>query len=239
LFTKKFEEETNLRTFIVMDTSSSMLFPYKEKDIHNKLYFSVFCAAALIYLLRKQRDAVGLVLFSGEVELITAARISLLHARMLYARLNELISPSFAGLKRTTSAAKALHHLAENIHKRSLVIIFSDMLDSGDSSELFAALQHLRYKKHEVILFHVRDKKREELLEYVNRPYRFVDMETGQELKLNPNEVRDIYTKSVADFNNQVRLHCGQYNIDLIETDINKDFAEVLLPYLIKRGKLY
>ena len=111
---------------------------------------------------------------------------------------------------------------------------------SDDSEEeLLGALQHLRYNKHEVILFHVKDKKHELDFEFQNRPYKFIDMETGNEVKLNPGDIRKEYIKQTASFKEKLKYKCGQYKIDLIEADINEDFKEILLPYLIKRGKLF
>ncbi len=239
LFVKKFEEETNLRCYIVVDTSSSMLFPYRDNKKVSKLTFSVVSAAALIHLLRRQRDAVGLTLFSNEIDLQTPSRLSSVHARHLFNELQKLISPDFTALKRTTSAAKSLHLIAENTHKRSLIILFSDMISSEDPEEIFAALQHLRHKKHDVILFHVTDKKLEQDFTFGNRPFRFIDMETGAELKLNPNNIREEYILAMNKFLSQLKLRCGQYNIDLVEADINENFSEVLQPFILKRSKLY
>lgn len=239
LFVKRFEEETNLRSQIVIDSSSSMLFPYEQKNIKNKLFFSVYCAAALIVMLRKQRDAVGLSLFSDNVYLHTPARLSSIHAQLLFSKLQELIEPETYQLKHKTNAAESLHYIAENTHKRSLVIIFSDMFDEGNPDELFTALQHLRYRKHEVILFHVKDKRYEENFDYSNRPYKFIDMESEEEMKLNPAELRDVYLAQVKNYFNDLQLKCGQYGIDFVEADIAENFAQVLLAYLIKRSRLY
>lgn len=239
LFVKRYEEETNLRAQVVIDTSSSMLFPYKDKRVQSKLAFSVFCGAALIYLLRRQRDAVGLTLFSNQVNLHTPCKLSSVHAKLIYAELSKLITQSNPPLKEQTSAAKCLHEIAENTHKRSLVILFSDMFDHESDEDLFAALQHLRYNKHEVILFHVTDHQREKEFNFPNRPHRFIDMETGESLKLNPNEIRQAYQKSAKEFFSAIKLKCGQYHIDLVEVDVNKDFREVLMPYLLKRHKMY
>ncbi len=239
LFVKRYEEETNLRSQIVIDTSSSMLFPHKTKRTQTKLAFSAICAGALIYMLRKQRDAVGLSLFSNEIETHTHARLSSVHAKMLFAMLEGLLAEGAVEMDKKTSAADALHLIAEKIHKRSLVIIFSDMMDSGNSQELFSAMQHLKHKKHEVILFHVTDHTHEGGFKYENRPYKFVDMETGEIVKINPNDVRGDYVKSMNQFVSDIKLKCGQYHIDMIEADINKDFKSVLLPYLLKRNKLY
>jgi uncharacterized protein (DUF58 family) len=244
LFVKKYEEETNLRCHIVIDTSSSMLYPYKEKNQQSKLAFSVFCAASLIYLLRKQRDAVGLSFFANTLELHTEAKLSSVHANRLYAELDNLLT-SIATAKldkntqKQTNAAAVLHQIAESIHKRSLVIIFSDMLDTGNPDELFQAMQHLRYKKHEVILFHTFDKQREEKFEFTNRPYRFIDMESGEEIKVSPNDVRENYQSAVNHYFNELKMKCGQYQIDLVEADVYGDFREVLMAYLLKRGKLF
>ena len=241
LFVKQYEEETNLRCQLVVDTSSSMLFPYAKgkKHLHNKLAFSVYTAAALIYLMRKQRDAVGLTLFSNEIEFHSSPRISSVNAEVMYGKLSELIQPENAGLRKTTNTTQVLHQIAENIHKRSLVIIFSDMLDSSKNEELFSALQHLRYNKHEVILFHVTDHSLEREFEFSNRPHKFVDLESGQVVKFNPSEVKQHYTNTVSEYFEDLKVRCGQYQIDLAEADINKDFKEVLFSYLVKRKKLY
>lgn len=239
LFVKKYEEETNLRCQIVIDTSSSMLYPFNEKNKINKLAFSVYCAAALIYLLRKQRDAVGLSLFSDEISLHTEAKLSVAHSKRLYAELDNLLLNSTKLVQKTTNASKALHLIAENIHKRSLVIIFSDMFENESSDEIFSAIQHLKYNKHEVILFHVADKQKEEEFVFENRPYKFVDLETNEELKLNPNDIRKDYVERFKQFSSEIKNRANQYQIDYVEADINKEFNSVLLPYLIKRAKLY
>ena len=150
-----------------------------------------------------------------------------------------ILYPSFIALKRTTSAAESLHNIAENTHKRSFIILFSDMLSSEDPEEIFAAVQHLRHKKHDVLLYNVTDHQLEKEFSFGNRPYRFIDMESGQELKLNPNNIRDDYKKAMYKYLADLKLKCGQYNIDLVEADINQKFSDVLLPFLIKRSKLH
>ncbi len=179
LFVKRFEEETNLRCHLIIDNSSSMYFPFvpnpsfsftERKDEVNKITFSTYCAAALIELLKRQRDAVGLSVFSDKTEFFATAKSSSVHQKMLYHELEKLIQPHNTAIQKTTSATDALHQIAETIHKRSLVIIFSDMMDSRSSSEeLFSALQHLKHKKHEVILFHVTDKQKEQDFDFDNR----------------------------------------------------------------------
>ncbi len=241
LFVKQFEEETNLRCQLVIDTSSSMLFPYYKgkKHLHNKLAFSVYTAAALIYLLRKQRDAVGLTLFSDEIEFHTDPRISSVNAELMYRKLAELIQPENAHLRKNTNTTDVLHQIAENIHKRSLVVIFSDMMDNNKTDELFSALQHLRYNKHEVILFHVTDHILEREFDFGNQPHKFIDLESGQVVKFNPWEIKSHYINSVSSYFEDLKVKCGQYQIDLAEADINKDFKHVLFSYLVKRKKLF
>jgi uncharacterized protein (DUF58 family) len=239
LFVKRYEEETNLRSHILIDTSSSMLFPYEKNNVHNKLSFSVLISAALIYLLNKQRDAVGISLFSDKIELHTDTRLSSSHSKRLYAELSRLLNRDEYILKKNTSIATVLHHVAEQIHKRSLVIIFSDMISDMNIDGIFSALQHLRHNKHEIILFHVVDKILEVDFKYQNRPYRFVDLESGKSVKLNPNDVREVFQKQSSDNFGQLKLRCAQYQIDFIEVDIKGDYTEVLIPYLIKRKKLH
>lgn len=247
LFVKRYEEETNLRCQIVIDNSSSMYFPVSEKTsfpgenevLLSKISFSAHCAAALIYLLKMQRDAVGLSVFSEKVELHTRTKSSSVHQKYLFYELENLLASREKNKK--TFAVEALHQIAENIHQRSLVIIFSDMMDNSpkQTNEIFSALKHLKYNKHEVILFHVTDKKRELDFEFENRPYTFIDLETNEEVKLFPNEVRDHYLKSIQEYEKELRLRCAQYHIDFVEADVNAGFNEVLKSYLTKREKLF
>jgi uncharacterized protein (DUF58 family) len=220
-----------------------MLFPNPEKKSVSKLYFSIYSAAALIRLLRNQRDAVGLTLFSSEIELATPARLNEAHCQSLYHELTALMERTDEHkvgnlLNRKANAPEILNQLAELYPKRSLIILFTDMLDEGDPEELFSALRHFRYNKHEVILFHVRDHKLEEQFDFPPRPHRFVDMETGRVMRVNPAEIRTMYQEKIREYYSEVRLKCGQYDIDFTEADIRQDFREVLLPFLIKRQKL-
>ena len=243
LFVKRYEEETNLRCQLVIDTSSSMYFPVKQKLDYqnpNKLWFSVFSAASLMELMRRQRDAVGLDLFDDDITVHTDAKLAPVHINMIYNELEKLLLPYDKNKKQTTNATACLHKIAEMTHKRSLVIIFSDMIDSLEShDDLFAALEHLRYNKHEVVLFHVHDGLLEQKLEFENRPYRFVDLESGDVVKLNPMEVKEKYEQIMKARKDEILRHCYQYQIDYVEADINKLYDQVLTAYLIKRQKLY
>jgi len=243
LFVKRYEEETNLRCRIIIDRSSSMYFPVREKvniNDPNKVIFSVYAAAVLINLMKKQRDAIGISTFTDKVDLHTQARSSSVHQKFLYGELERLLDPKPGKQQYPTDITKSLHQLAEMLHKRSLVIIFSDMMDNIHRlDEMFAALQHFKHYKHEVILFHVVDKKLEEDLDLDDRPYRFIDMETKETIKLNPVEVRERYTKAFSELRKELEVRCGRYHIDYVQADINKGFEGILLPYLFKRERLY
>lgn len=240
LFLKRYEEETNLRCQLIIDASSSMYFPeilYDNAEEFNKIKFSVYAAAAIMNLLKRQRDAVGLSIFSDELIIHTPTKSSLVHHKVLVNELENLINQP--KIKTKTSAIKALHTIAETIHKRSLIILFSDMMENvAQSDELFDALQHLKYNKHEVILFHTIDKKMEIDFEFDNRPYQFIDLETGEEVKVHPNDVRENYINQVRKKTEMLKLKCLQYGIEFVETDINQGFHALLQTYLIKRTKM-
>lgn len=236
MFVKRYEEETNLRCQLVIDTSSSMYFP-ENSTTPNKLQFSALAAASIMNLLKKQRDAYGLSLFEDEVHTQTRCKSSTTHYRLLLKYLEDLIKDPKKEKK--TAAASALHQIADSIHRRSLVVIFSDMFDDdSQKDQLFSALQHLRHAKHEVVLFHVVDKKHEIDFEYENRPYLFVDIESGQQIKLQANQVKEQYVAKVKAYADELRMKCLQYKIDYVEADINKGFNPVLQTYLVKRNKV-
>ena len=243
LFVKRYEEETNLRCQVVIDNSTSMYFPVLEKpsiDTPNKITFSIYAAASIMGMLRKQRDAVGLSIFSDRIEFSSEAKSSSVHFKYLFMEMEKMLGPISPEERRETSATSALHHIADNIHKRSLVIIFSDMFEHNrDTGALFSALQHLRHNKHEVILFHVTDHALEREFKFSNRPHKFVDLESGHTVKFNPAEIKNHYISTVSSYFDDLKVKCGQYQIDLAEADINKDFQQVLLSFLVKRKKLY
>ena len=238
LFVKRYEEETNLRCQIIIDNSSSMLFPYKA-ETQSKLAYATYCTAALINLLRKQRDAVGLTIFSDKIDLHTNNKLSSTHAQYLYSELDKLIKGENIAINKKPNTAEILHQVAESIHKRSLIIIFSDMIQRENNEDIFSALQHLKYNKHEVILFHTIDKKLEQEFKYKHIPYKFIDLETNEEIRFNPNDIRSEYVNSTKKYFENIKNKCTQYKIDFVEADINADFKNVLIPYLIKRSKLY
>jgi len=241
LFVKRYEEETNLRARIVIDTSSSMYFPEPENNDRDvpftKLGFSIVSAAALMHIFKKQRDAVGLSIFNDKVESHTKTRSTTVHHRLINATLEKALNNKDRGVK--TGAAQCLHEIAENTPRRSMVIIFSDMLENQENADaVFSALQHLKHNKHEVILFHVVDQQKEVEFAFSNRPYEFIDLETDERVKLESNQIKDYYFKKMQEFKKALNLRCAQYGIDLVEADINKDFTQILIPYLNKRIKM-
>ena len=240
MFVKRFEEETNLRCRIILDNSSSMCFPKFDRptlEKPNKMLFSICCTAALMNLLKRQRDAVGLSVFSDNLELHTPERTTTQHHQLLLHELEKMWYKQPE--QKSTFAIDALHEIAENIHKRSFVILFTDMMDNSKRvDELYSALKHLKFNKHEVILFHVHDYDKEIVFEYSNRPHRFVDLETGEEVKLSNNSIKKEYQQKKEAFLKDIKLKCSQYKIDFVEADIQKGFHPILLSYLLKREKL-
>ncbi|OCX54523.1 hypothetical protein BEL04_09820 [Mucilaginibacter sp. PPCGB 2223] len=237
MFVKQFEEETNLRSYLLLDTSSSMNYPEKGMS---KLQFSVYAIASLMYLFKRQRDAFGLGLFSDKVDWLSRARSTSTHLYYLFAELERMYEHPKPNTQ--TDIAGVLHHIAEDIHQRSMIILFSDMLENGmdeqKSDALFAALQHLKHNKHEIIIFNVTDHKKELRFDFDNRPYHFVDLESGEELRVHPNEIKAGYLKSLRTWRGKLQLKCAQYHIDLIDADIHNGFGQVLKAYLVKRNKL-
>jgi uncharacterized protein (DUF58 family) len=234
VFTKRYEEETNLRCLIALDTSPSMYYPEQSKS---KIKFSVYAASALSYLLTRQRDAVGLCLFSDQVENFTPVRSTASHLDKIFTLLNNVINQP--GKQKSTRVGQVLHEIAEKIHKRSLVILFSDMFDGGDNIEdVFKALQHLKHNKHEVIVFHVMDNQTELMFDFEDRPMEFIDLESGDKLKLNPADIKTHYREEAAKFHAMLKMRCNQYKIDFVEADVRSDFNIILQTYLIKRTRM-
>ncbi len=234
MYVKKYEEETNLRCQFVLDISSSMYYPEKK---WSKIKFSILAIAALTELLKSQRDAFGLTTFSDHLEFSSAARSTTAHQKLLYTELERVLSIKPG--KGSTSITKSLHEIAEKIHTRSLVIIFSDMVENAENvDKIFDALQHLRYNKHEVILFHVSDHDTEINFDFDNRPYLFIDVESGEELKLHANAIKEKYKESMKSYLEKIQNRCHQEKIDLILANSEKGFNEILSSYLIRRQKM-
>jgi len=233
LYTKQYEEETNLRCLIALDCSPSMYYP---QPANAKIRFSIYAAAALAHLLTQQRDAVGLALFAEQIDVLTPIKSTAAHVNKLFKTLEQRLEQQPP--PRPTRIADVLHTLAEKIHKRSLVVIFSDMFENENHDEIFKALQHLKHNKHEVLLFHTADHRTELNFEFDEKPYEFIDLETGEKLKLNPSEIKEKFVAQAGQLHAQLSMKCHQLKIDLISADVANDYYEVLQAYLIKRAKM-
>jgi uncharacterized protein (DUF58 family) len=213
-----------------------MHYPILEKqsiDNLNKVGFSAIAAASLIEILKRQRDAVGLSIYSDNYEYYAPEKGSERHRNMLLYQLEALISsPS----NKATETYQYLHEIAEKIHRRSLIFLFTDMFQTNKpKEELFEALRHLKYNKHEVVLFHTYDSKTEFNFNFDNRPKKFVDLETGQEINVFAENIKEKYEELSELFFNDLKNNCLQYKIDYVPVDIQKGYNEILTAYLLQR----
>jgi uncharacterized protein (DUF58 family) len=236
LYTKKFEEDTNLRCHIIIDNSSSMHYPkLQDKEIffQNKIGFSVLASAVLMNILKKQRDAVGLSVFSDSYEYYAPEKGSDRHHRMILNALENLLeSPK---VQKTTDTIKYLHQIAEKIHRRSMIILFTDMFQDGNEEALFTALQHLKHNKHKVVLFHVIDTKTELNFDFDNGPRKFIDIETGEEVTVFADNMKPEYEKAVASYFKKLALTCSQNKIKYIPVGVADSFDKILTAYLVEK----
>ncbi|RDI51273.1 DUF58 domain-containing protein [Flavobacterium glaciei] len=236
LYTKRFEEETNLRCHLIIDNSSSMHYP-KLKDsqqfFENKIGFSVLASAVLMNLLKKQRDAVGLSVFSDTYEYYAPEKGSDRHHRMILNTLEGLLEKSV--VKKSTDTITFLHQIAEKIHRRSMIILFTDMFQSDNEEALFNALQHLKHNKHKVVLFHVVDNKTELNFDFDNAPRKFIDVETGEEVAVFADNVKDEYEKQIESYFKKIALTCSQNRIKYIPVSVGENFEKILMTYLVEK----
>ena len=236
LYTKKYEEETNLRCHIIIDNSASMHYPIVKRQSFNhlnKIGYAAVASAALMEILKRQRDAVGLSIYSDSYEYYAPEKGSERHRKMLLHQLEQLL---ISESKAATETYQYLHEIAENIHRRSLIFLFTDMFQTSTEKEkLFDALRHLKYNKHEVVLFHTYDGKTEFDFDFDNTPKKFVDTETGEEINLYAQNVQEKYVGLMLNYFNELKNKCLQYKIDYVSVDINKGYNEVLTAYLISR----
>lgn len=236
LYTKRFEEETNLRCHIIIDNSSSMHYPKLKDGQHffeNKIGFSVLASAVLMNLLKKQRDAVGLSVFSDTYEYYAPEKGSDRHHRMVLNALENLLVDS--KVEKNTDTITFLHQIAEKIHRRSMIILFTDMFQSGNQEALFNALQHLKHNKHKVVLFHVVDTKTELNFDFDNAPRKFIDVETGEEVAIFADNVKEEYEKQVERYFKKLDLTCSQNRIKYIPVNVNESFEKILMTYLVEK----
>jgi len=234
LYTKRYDEETNLRAYILLDNSSSMYYPTEN---NGKIRFSILAAATLAYLLQRQRDAVGLISFSDQIDVFTEAKSTRAHLQHIFVHLQKILQQNQQ--HKSTEISQSLHIVAEKIHKRSLVIIFSDLMTKPEQlEEFFKSIQHVKHRKHEVLFFQVNEPSTELDFDLEDRPYLIEDLESGQKMKLNPSQIKENYHQKVEDYYKQIALKCHQYKVDLTRIDINDNIQKLLAEFLIKRNKM-
>lgn len=239
LFTKRYDEETNLRCHLIIDNSSSMHYPELRTfsiDHLNKIAFTALASASLMHILKKQRDAIGMSVYSDSYTYYAPEKGSERHHQMLLHQLSGLVVSKPEN--KQTETYTFLHQIAEKIKRRSLIFFFTDMLQTSvDQEKLFEALRHLKYNKHEVVLFHVFDREKEVLFDFDNSPKRYVDVETGEHINLYAENIKDNYKEAVRTYFETIKLKCGQYRIKYVEADINKKFDNILTTYMVERQK--
>jgi uncharacterized protein (DUF58 family) len=237
LYTKQFQEETNLRCHIIIDNSSSMHFPILTKNdefYKNKIGFSVLASAVLMNLLKKQRDAVGLSIYSDSYEYYTAEKGSDRHHRMLLNKLENLIDNPVQN--KATDTITYLHQIAEKIHRRSMIFLFTDMFQhAANKDKLFAALQHLKHNKHKVVVFHVYSKSKELNFDFDNAPRKIVDVETGEEIDLFADNVKQNYKEIVASYFKELENTCTQNKIKYVPVAVEENFEKIMTTYLVEK----
>jgi len=234
-YVKQYEEETNLRHYVVLDTSPSMR--YRGSAALSKLEYATYLSAALHFLMIRQRDATGLVAFDDSIRVLRPPRSTHGYLRELLATLDRVLQlPEETG---RTSAAAVLHQVAERIGRRSLVVVVTDLFENvGQHDDLLKALRHLRYRGHEVLVFHILNSETERLFEFPDVPMVFRDMETSEEVTLQPSQIRENYREAVRHFSTRFRSSCRERNIDFVELDTSEPYSTALLAYLNKRSRL-
>jgi uncharacterized protein (DUF58 family) len=225
-YIKQFEEETNLKAYLILDISKSM--SYASEGRMSKLEYASYLTGALAHLMVQQRDAVGLTLYDEKVRISMPPHATKSYLREILRQL-EIIEPSHK-----TSTANALHETAERIKRRGLVIILSDLFDRP--AEVMSALRHFRHKKNEVIVMHILDPLERSFA--FGRDAVFKDMETGEEMTTQPWHIQRAYQDAMKDFLASYKKECREHNIDYVLLDTSTPFDVALLEYLHKRQKL-
>lgn len=225
LYVKRYEEETNLRTHLILDTSRSM--SYTSNKI-SKLEYGSYLLAALSYLMISQQDAAGVVLFDEKIRSFIPPKSTPSHLNTL---LNVLDAPKAGN---DTKIESVLNQMAERINKRGLVIIISDLLD--EPKNVLNGLKHFRHKKQEVILFHILDRNELEF-EFDNRT-KFVDMESDEEITTDPWHIKNDYKNLILDIQKYYRRNCRLNKIDYVSLFTDDSLDKGLSEYFNKRQRL-
>ncbi len=236
LYTKRFEEETNLRCHLIIDNSSSMhypVLPQNQNFYQNKIGFSVLASAVLMNLLKKQRDAVGLSIYSNQYEYYAPEKGSDRHHRMLLNTLEKTLENS--ATQKSTETVDFLHQIAQKIHRRSMVVLFTDMFQPGKEEQLLTALQHLKHNKHKVVLFHVVDQITELNFDFDNTPRKFIDKETGEEVNLFAENIKTEYKKTAETYFKKIALACAQNKIRFVPVSVGENFEKIMTTYLVEK----
>ena len=234
MFIKRYEEETNLRCHILIDGSSSMLYPLNQA--YNKLSFSIDASASLIYLMRKQRDAFGLSVFSNELDFYSPAKSSLTHQRFIFSNLEKIILEKYKEtIKKSSNISATINRLAMTVNKRSLIFIFSDFMAINNFEDFANSIKHLRHNLHELVIFDVSHNELENELGLKNKYYNVVDMETGEKVKLHPNQIKQQFIERRSNFRNKLKTMLIGQKVEFITANIEDGFDDILLQYLIKR----
>jgi uncharacterized protein (DUF58 family) len=235
LYTKKYEEETNLRCQVVLDISDSMRYPQKGMS---KLEYGAYLSAALLYLMVGQRDAAGMTLFDEQINFYAPPKSRYSWLVPIFQRLEQEVAQASVFQKKTATA-EVVHQVALKFHRRSFVVLITDLFAPGnDLDPLYKALQHLRHEKHEVLVFHLLDRQTEAQFNFPNRPIILRDLETGEKLEVQPQQIRESYREAVGKYLARFKQKCHELNIDLVEVDIAQPYDKVLADYLVKRRNL-
>jgi|TARA_B100000085_G_scaffold49317_1_gene42602 uncharacterized protein (DUF58 family) len=226
LYVKRYEEETNLRAHIILDTSKSMLYSSAEVS---KLSYANSLAASLSYLMINQQDAVGIAKFSEKIDTFIPPKARPSHLNLILSQLDDKDSGN------DTQIGMVLHELADRIKKRGMVILISDLLDKPEN--IMKGLKHFRHQNQEVIVFHIQDRKESEF-DFDTRT-KFFDMETGEEIVTEPWHIRSNYNELISKLESNYKSNCRENLIDYVPLFTDQSLDIGITEYLIKRSKLF
>ena len=226
-YIKQYEEETNLKAYLILDISGSM--GYASKKI-SKIQYATYLAAALSYLLIKQRDAVGLATFSDKIHRFLPPKSTSGYLQFILKELNEIKLG-----RQSTNVSETLHELAEKIKRRGLIILLTEFLYE-DPEKILQGLKHFRHYDHEILVFNILDPQ-DKFFDF-KQDVTFVDMETGEKVKTQPFFLRERYRRHIDDFYNNLQKECLNFQIDFQNIITDEPFDKALIRYMLKRKKM-